>query len=49
MLIADYSYEEDMQVKLQEGIWQGITLSADIFRMVKKNPDLANVQIVKNI
>ena len=23
MLIAEYSYEEDMQVKLQEGIWQG--------------------------
>ena len=49
MLIAEYSYEEDMQVKLQEGIWQGITLSADIFQMVKKNPDLANVQIVENL
>ena len=53
MLIAEYSYEEDMQVKLQEGIWQGrregITLSADIFQMVKKNPDLANVQIAENL
>ena len=45
MLIAEYSYEEDMQVKLQEGI----TLSADIFQMVKKNPDLANVQIAENL
>ena len=57
MLIAEYSYEEDMQVKQeearQEGIWQGrregITLSADIFQMVKKNPDLANVQIAENL
>ncbi len=49
MLIAEYSYEEDMQVKLQEGIWKGITLSADIFQMVKKNPDLANVQIAENL
>ena len=53
MLIAEYSYEEDMQVKLQEGIWQGrregITLSADIFQMVKKNPDLTNVQIAEKL
>ena len=53
MLIAEYSYEEDMQVKLQEGIWQGrregITLSADIFQMVKKNPDLTNVQITEKL
>ena len=57
MLIAEYSYEEDMQVKQeearQEGIWQGrregITLSADIFQMVKKNPDLTNVQIAEKL
>ena len=57
MLIAEYSYEEDMQVKQeearQEGIWQGrregITLSADIFQMVKKNPDLTNVQITEKL
>lgn len=65
MLIAEYSYEEDMQVKQeearQEGIWQGrregrregrqegIILSADIFQMVKKNPDLTNVQIAENL
>lgn len=69
MLIAEYNYEEDMQVKQeearQEGIWQGrregrlegrregkqegMMLSADIFQMVKKNPNLANVQIAKNL
>ena len=61
MLIAEYSYEEDIQVKQeearQEGIWQGrregrqegIILSADIFQMVKKNPDLTNVQIAENL
>mgnify|MGYP002510530087 FL=1 len=57
MLIAEYSYEEDMQVKQeearQEGIWQGrregITLSADSFQMVKKQPDLTNKQIAKNL
>lgn len=57
MLIAEYSYEEDIQVKQeearQEGIWQGrregITLSADIFQMVKKQPDLTNKQIAKNL
>ncbi len=61
MLIAEYSYEEDMQVKQeearQEGIWQGrregrqegIILSADIFQMVKRNPDLTNVQIAENL
>ncbi len=57
MLIAEYSYEEDMQVKQeearQEGIWQGrregITLSADIFQMVKKQPDLTDVQIAESL
>ncbi len=61
MLIAEYSYEEDMQVKQeearQEGICQGrregrqegIILSADIFQMVKRNPDLTNVQIAENL
>ena len=57
MLIAEYSYEEDIQVKQeearQEGIWQGrregITLSADIFQMVKKQPDLTDVQIAESL
>ena len=53
MLIAEYSYEEDIQVKQQEamqqgiqkGIQKGIILSGKIFQMVKKNPNLANEQI----
>ena len=53
MLIAEYSYEEDMQVKqeeaMQQGVQKGIILSADIFQMVKKNPDLTNVQIAENL
>ena len=57
MLIAEYSYEEDIQVKQeearQEGIWQGrregITLSADIFQMVKKQPDLTDVHIAESL
>ena len=53
MLIAEYSYEEDIQVKQQEarqeGKREGIILSADVFRMVKKNPDLTNVQIAENL
>lgn len=53
MLIAEYSYEEDIQVKQQEarqeGKREGIILSADVFRMVKKNPDLTNKQIAENL
>jgi hypothetical protein len=49
MLIAEYSYEEDIQVKqqeaMQQGIQKGIILSGKIFQMVKKNPNLANEQI----
>lgn len=53
MLIAEYSYEEDMQVKqeeaMQQGIQKGIILSADIFQMVKKQPNLTNKQIAKSL
>lgn len=57
MLIAEYSYEEDMQVKqqeakqegIQEGILQGVFLSGQIFQMVKKNPDLVNEQISEKL
>ena len=57
MLIAEYSYEEDMQVKqeeamqqgIQQGVQKGIILSADIFQVVKKQPDLTNKQIAKNL
>ena len=49
MLIAEYSYEEDIQVKqeeaMQQGIQKGIILSGKIFQMVKKNLNLTNEQI----
>ncbi len=52
---------KDMQVKQEEAMQQGILqgrregrregmiLSADIFQMVKKQPDLTNKQIAKNL
>ena len=48
MLIAEYSYEEDIQVKQQEaeqqgrtkGRQEGLILSGRIFQTVKNNPDL---------
>lgn len=57
MLIAEYSYEEDMQVKqqeakqegIQEGILQGVFLSGQIFQMIKKDPDLVNEQISEKL
>ena len=57
MLIAEYSYEEDMQVKQQEaeqqgrregrqeGIQEGLLLSGKIFQIARKNPALTNEQI----
>lgn len=57
MLIAEYSYEEDIQVKQQEaeqlgrakgrqeGRQEGLILSGRIFQTVKTNPDLTNEQI----
>ncbi len=32
MLIAEYSYEEDMQVKRQEALQQGMILSGKFFK-----------------
>ncbi len=57
MLIAEYSYEDDIQVKQEEarkegqreGKQEGIILSGRIFQMVRKNPDLSNSQIAQNI
>lgn len=61
MLIAEYSYEEDIQVKQQEarqegilqgvqqGIQQGLILSGKIFQAVRKIPDITNEQIAKNL
>ena len=57
MLIAEYSYEEDMQVKQQEaeqqgrregrqeGIQEGLLLSGKIFQIARKNPAFTNEQI----
>ena len=49
MLIAEYSYEEDVQVKQQEaeqqGIQKGLLLSGKIFQIARKNPALTNEQI----
>lgn len=61
MLIAEYSYEEDIQVKqeeamqqgilqgIQQGIQQGLILSGKIFQTVRKAPDLTNEQIAGNL
>lgn len=53
MLIAEYSYEEDIEVKQQEamqiGEKKGIILSGRIFREVKKEPKLTDPQIAKNL
>ena len=49
MLIAEYSYEEDVQVKQQEaeqqGIQKALLLSGKIFQIARKNPALTNEQI----
>ncbi len=51
MLIAEYSYEKDIQVKqeeaLQEGMQKGMHLTAKIFRAIKQNPDFTNTQVAE--
>ena len=61
MLIAEYSYEEDIRVKQQEaeqlgreagrkeGREEGLILSARIFQTVQKKPGLTNAQIAMEI
>lgn len=53
MLIAEYSYEEDIQVKqqeaMQQGIQNGMILSGKIFQAVKKNPDFTDSQIAEAV
>lgn len=53
MLIAEYSYEEDMQVKQeearQEGRQEGMLLSAKIFQAVKKQAGAADEEIAQNV
>ena len=59
MLIAEYNYEEDMQVKQEEALQigekrgekrgkkEGILLSGKIFQMVKANPEYIDEQIAE--
>ncbi len=55
MLIAEYSYERDIQVKQEEakqegrkeGREEGMILTAKIFRAIKQNSDLTNEQIAE--
>lgn len=57
MLIAEYSYEEDIQVKQQEaeqrgrtkGRQEGLILSGRIFQTVKSNPELTNEQLAAEV
>nr|WP_300767957.1 hypothetical protein [uncultured Acetatifactor sp.] len=61
MLIAEYSYEEDIQVKQQEAMkkgqeegWkegrkEGLVLSAQIFRTLQCNPDFTDTQIAEMV
>lgn len=57
MLIAEYSYEEDIQVKQQEamqigreeGREEGLILSAQIFKTIQCNPGFTDVQIAEAV
>lgn len=57
MLIAEYSYEEDIQVKQQEamqigreeGLEEGLILSAQIFKTIQCNPGFTDVQIAEAV
>ena len=44
--MAEYSYEEDIQVKQQEAMQKGLVLSAQIFRTLQRNPDLDRKSVV---
>ncbi len=47
MLIAEYSYEKDIQVKQEEAKQEGMLLTAMIFRAIKQNPDFTNEQVAE--
>lgn len=49
MLIAEYSYEEDIQVKQQEARQEGFLLSGRIFQCIRKNPNFTSEQIAREI
>ena len=47
MLIAEYSYEKDIQVKQREAKEEGMLLSARIFRIIKECPAKTNAQVAE--
>lgn len=47
--MAEYSYEEDIQVKQQEAMQKGLVLSAQIFRTLQCNPDFTDTQIAEMV
>ena len=53
MLLAEYSYEEDIQVKQQEaeqqGRQEGLILSGRIFQTVKSNQNRTDEQIAAEV
>lgn len=49
MLIAEYSYEEDMQVKQQEAAQNAFILSAQIFQAVKRQAGITDEQIAQEV
>lgn len=49
MLIAEYSYERDIQVKQEEARQEGMFLSARIFHEVRDNPDATDEQIAQKL
>ncbi len=57
MLIAEYSYEEDIQVKQQEamqkgreaGREEGLILSARIFQAIQRNPGFTDAQVAEMV
>ena len=57
MLIAEYDYEEDIQVKQQgamqkgweKGLEKGLILSAQIFKAIQRNPGFADKQIAETV
>ncbi len=49
MAMAEYSYEEDIQVKQQEAMQKGLVLSAQIFRTLQRNPDFTDTQIAEMV
>ena len=49
MLVAEYSYERDIQVKQQEAKEEGMLLTARIFQLIKSSPDITNIQAAEQL